>query len=342
MTLPDQLLHHLPHPADIAPGARAGELAIVVRSGVVESRHLGHAALVDPDGQVVASVGDPTTTFYPRSAVKPWQAATIRRVGARHDGAPLDGPALAITAGSHAATRDHVALVAAMLEGAGLDVETALQCPAARPGDDDARDDVVRTGGGPARVAYNCSGKHAGMLLACLANDWPTATYLDADHPLQRAIRAGLEQAMETEVAHVAVDGCGAPLFAVPLDGLARAASAYLRGDDSQRAVADAMRAHPRLVAGPGREDTHAMAHLDGVVSKSGADGVQVLMAEDGWAVVVKVLDGAHRAAMTAALALLDRVPDVDVTAAAEATREVVLGHGRPVGAVLPGADVVT
>ncbi len=84
------------------------------------------------------------------------------------------------------------------------------------------------------------------------------------------------------------------------------------------------------------------MTHLDGVVTKTGADGVQVLMAESGWAVVVKVLDGAHRAAMTAALALLGRAPGIDVTAAAEATREVVHGHGHPVGAVLPGADVVT
>ena len=63
-------------------------------------------------------------------------------------------------------------------------------------------------------------------------------------------------------------------------------------------------------------------------------------MTDDGWAAVVKVLDGAHRAAMTAALALLDRAPGIDVAAAVDATREVVLGRGRPVGAVLPGADV--
>ena len=87
MPLPDELLHHAPHPADVAPATRAGELAIVVRSGAIESRHVGHGALVDPDGEVVATVGDPTTAFYPRSSVKPWQAATIRRVGARHDGA---------------------------------------------------------------------------------------------------------------------------------------------------------------------------------------------------------------------------------------------------------------
>lgn len=339
MPVPTDLTTHVPHRADLAPGNRAGELAIVTRSGVVESRHLGHAALVDPDGQVAAAVGEVTTTFYPRSSLKPWQAASVRRVGAGLDGAPLQGAALAVTAGSHAATPAHVDLVTMMLAGAGLGFD-ALQCPTALPGDDDARAEVLRAGGGPTRAAYNCSGKHAGMLLACVANDWPVDTYLSPDHPLQQTIRADLEQAVGAPVAHVAVDGCGAPLFAVRLDGFARAAAAFERGDEHQRAVAGAMRRDPWAVAGPSREDTIAMTHLDGVVAKTGADGVQVLTTADGWGVVVKVLDGSHRAAMTAALALLDRVPGFDTCAAAEAGRELVLGHGRPVGAVLPGADV--
>lgn len=339
MRLPDDLLAHEPHPADVAPGDRAGEVAIVTRSGVVESRHLGHAALVDPDGEIVVAVGDPSTTIYPRSSVKPWQAASIRRVGARLGGTALDGAALAITAGSHAATTSHRDLVAMMLGDAGLDLD-ALQCPPALPDDEAARAEVLRAGGPRARVAYNCSGKHAGMLLACVANAWPLDGYLAPDHPLQMAVRADLEHAVGAPVAHVAVDGCGAPLLAVPLDGLARAASAFTRGDEHQRAVAAAMRAHPWAVEGEGHPDTIAMTHLDGVVSKSGADGVQVLVTSDGWAVVVKVLDGARRAAMTAALALLDRMPGLDTSAAAAAGREVVLGHGVPVGAVLPGTDV--
>lgn len=339
MSPADDLFTHAPHPADLAPGSLAGELAIVTRSGVVESRHLGHAALVDPDGQVVVAVGEATTTFYPRSSLKPWQAASIRRAGARLHGTLLGGPALAITAGSHAATTAHLDLVTTMLRGAGLDVD-ALQCPSALPGDDGARAEVLRSGGGPTRVAYNCSGKHAGMLLACVANDWPVDSYLSPDHPLQVAIRTDLERAVGAPVAHVAVDGCGAPLFAVALDGFARAAARFTRGDEHQQAVAEAMRAEAWAVAGPGREDTIAMSHLDGVVAKTGADGVQVLMTSTGWGVVVKVLDGAHRAAMTAALALLDRVPGIDTSAAAAAGQELVRGRDQPVGAVLAGADV--
>jgi L-asparaginase II len=339
VTLPDDLLHHTPHPADVAPGAAAGELAVVVRSGVVESRHVGHAVLVAPDGEVAAAVGEATTTFYPRSSAKPWQAATIRRVGAQVAGTPLDGPQLAIAAGSHSGREAHVDLVTTMLHDAGLDV-TDLQCPSALPGDEAAHHAWIVEDRDAAPEAYNCSGKHAAMLLACVANGWPTATYLEPDHPLQAAIRGDLEDAIGTDVAHVAVDGCGAPLYALPLDALGRAAAAWRDGDEHQRAVADAMRAHPWAVAGPGREDTVAMTHLPGLVAKKGADGVQLLFTEDGWAVVVKVLDGAHRAAMTAALTLLGRAPGIDVADAAGACVEPVLGHGRPVGAVLPGADV--
>lgn len=329
----------MPHPADIAPAGRAGEVAIVVRSGVVESRHLGHAVLVAPDGEVVVAVGDPTTAFFPRSAVKPWQAASIRRAGARYDGAPLDGAALAIAAGSHSGRERHIDLVRTMLHDAGLDVDD-LQTPPALPADAAAHQSWIADGRDAERVVHNCSGKHAALLVACVANGWPTATYLDPTHPVQQRIRADLEAATGSAVRSTAVDGCGAPLYAVGLLELARAAGRLARGDEHDRAVVAAMQAYAWAVAGPGREDTVVMEHLDDVIAKTGADGVQMLATEDGWAVVVKVLDGAHRASMTAALALLDHAPGVDTAAARAAAREVVLGHGRPVGTVLPGADV--
>ncbi len=322
--------------ADLA--AAAGEIAVVTRSGIVESRHLGHGALVDPDGVVVAAVGTPDTGVFPRSSLKPWQAASIRRAGATVRGAPLDGEVLAITSGSHDATERHVDLVRTMLASAHLGVG-ALECPSALPGSRAAMAAVLADGDDGHRVMHNCSGKHAGMLLACVANDWPTQGYTAADHPLQQRIRADIEAAMGAEVLATAVDGCGAPQHAVRLVDLARAAGRLARGDEHERAVFDAMRAHPWAVAGPGREDTLAMDNASDIVTKTGAEGVQMIANRDGWAVVVKVLDGAHRAAMTAALALFER-SGIDVSAARDATREVVLGGGGPVGEVRPGNDL--
>lgn len=329
MDLPD------PNPADVCDAAAAGQIAVVVRSGVVESRHLGHAVLVDPDGRLVASVGDPATPLFPRSAIKPWQAAACRRAGAMFGGAPLDGEALAIAAGSHAATARHLGLVASMLADGGL-TEDDLQCPTALPPDPDTAAEHARRGDGPTRLAYNCSGKHAAMLLACRANDWSTADHLDPEHPLQDAVRRWLETAVDGPVLATVVDGCGAPQFAVPLLGLARAAGRLHMGDEHVRATTAAMREHAWAVAGPGRSDTVLMEQVDGLVAKSGADGVQLLATTDGWAVVVKVLDGGARAALPAALDLLSLVPGLDLDAAREAVREPVLGGGVPVGDVIP------
>jgi L-asparaginase II len=317
----------------------AGELAVVVRNGVIESRHVGHGVLVDPGGHVVASVGDAATPIYPRSSLKPWQAASVRRHGAMFDGMPLDGDALAIACGSHLATSRHRDLVTRMLADAGLDGD-ALGCPPALPPGDEDRAAALTAGEQPTRVAYNCSGKHASMLLACVANGWPVDGYLDPDHPVQAAIRTDLEAALGQTVAHTGVDGCGAPAYVMELEALARTGSRLARGDEHERAVVAAMRAHPWAVRGPGQGDTVVMEHLDGVIAKAGAEGVQLLATTDGFGVVVKALDGAGRAAMIGALALLGQVRDV--AAAADAVREPVLGGGVPVGSVMPGADVLS
>src|ERR671921_1177775 len=114
----------------------------------------------------------------------------------------------------------------------------------------------------PDRLAMNCSGKHAAMLAACVAAGWPTEGYLEQDHPLQQAIEARLGEAAGEPVTAVVVDGCGAPQHALSLTGLGRGVLSLVQAPEGSpdRAVADAMRAHPWLVAGTGREDTDLMS----------------------------------------------------------------------------------
>ena len=299
---------------------------------------MGSEMCIRDSGEVVASVGTPETPVFPRSSLKPWQAASIRRAGARFSGAPLDGQALAITSGSHDGTERHVDLVRTMLADGGLGVGD-LECPSALPGSRSAMAAVLADGDDGHRAMHNCSGKHAGMLLACVANGWPTAGYLADEHPLQRQILDDVEAAVGAPVLATVVDGCGAPQHALRLVDLARAGGRLGRGDEHERAVFDAMDAHPWAVAGPGREDTLALEASTDIVTKTGAEGVQLVAGREGWAAVVKVADGAHRAAMTAALALFAR-SGIDVDAARTATREVVLGGGKPVGEVQPGSGL--
>ncbi|MDQ1677059.1 MAG: hypothetical protein QOC93_2203, partial [Actinomycetota bacterium] len=194
---------------------------------------------------------------------------------------------------------------------------------------------VLAAGGGPERITMNCSGKHAAMLRTCLAAGWPTAGYLAAEHPLQVALRAAVEELAAEPVVHAGVDGCGAPVFALTPIGLARAFSRLVDAPagTAERAVADAMRAHPGLVGGAGRDVTRLMAGAPDVLAKDGAEGVYAAAVPGVGAVALKLADGAARARMPVLVSGLRRL---GVTAEVlDVLAEVpLLGGGAPVGAV--------
>lgn len=302
-------------------------LVSVVRGGVVESVHRGSALVLGADGGVVATVGDPDTPTFPRSAVKPIQA-----VGMRQAGLTLEGAALAIATGSHSGEPEHAACVEKTLETLGLSLDD-LQCPPALPMSEAARDVVLAAGGGPERAYMNCSGKHAAMLVTCLANGWPIESYLEPEHPLQVTLREALADYTGEELAPPTIDGCGAPLFGISLSGLARGFLRLAEEAGQARVVADAMRAHPFFVAGTGREDTDLMTELPDVISKAGAEGVHVTAVPGAGVVVVKIDDGHERARMPVVVAGLRRL-GLSGDVLDRWSSAPVLGGGRPVGTI--------
>ena len=186
----------------------------------------------------------------------------------------------------------------------------------------------------------NCSGKHAGMLAACVVNHWPTETYLDPAHPLQRALRDTVEDLAGEKVAAVGVDGCGAPLFGLSLAGLARSFRELVLADAAtpEAHVAAAMRAHPEYVGGAGRDVSLLMAGVPGLLAKDGAEAVYAAALADGRAVALKVDDGGARARTPVMVAALRRL-GVSAAVLDELETAPVLGGGRVVGevrAVLP------
>jgi L-asparaginase II len=318
----------------------AVELAVVERSGFIESRHVGSAIVLNPDGMPVATLGDSATPILPRSSLKPVQALACLTAGA-----PLEGERLALATASHSGTDRHVSVVRDILDSAALG-EDALGCPPAWPGDQATRDALVRDGAEPARLRMNCSGKHAAMLLTCVVNDWPTTGYLEPTHPLQVHIREVVERLVGERSAATAIDGCGAPVFAMSLAGLAKAI--HRIGTSSERspfalhrsagALVRAVREHPWAIDGPGRADTVVIERL-GLFAKGGAEGVMVMVAPNGTTVALKMLDGSGRAATVVGLRLLEREGALAASDVAEATSGLSLsvsGGGRVVGAIRP------
>ena len=301
-------------------------LAEVVRSGFVESWHRGSVVVLDAAGAVVHAAGDTTAPVFPRSSNKPLQTVGMLRAGLM----PRDPADLALISGSHWGEPMHVQRVREILGAAGLE-PGALRCPAALPLSESARDDWLRRQGGPEPLLMNCSGKHAGMLATCAANDWPLETYLDPKHPLQVAIADAVADLAGEPIAAVGVDGCGAPVFAFSLTALARSFQRLVDAEPGtpERRVADEMRAHPELVAGTGADDTVLMRAVPGLLTKVGAEGVVAAAMPGAGAVALKISDGSSRARTPVLLSGLRRL-GVD----APHLTELILGGGEPVGEV--------
>lgn len=328
--------------------ADAVELAHVTRNGAVESRHLGVLAVVGPDGDLVASLGNPEALIFPRSTLKPFQAFASLRAGAE-----LDDEELALACASHQGGVRHQELAERMLAEAGLDAG-ALKCPDAMPRDKDARRERIKQDAGPDKLAFNCSGKHAGFLKATVASGADTGSYLDPEHPVQQDALRLLEVLGGAPLGVVGVDGCGAPAPQLTVTALARAVSRLSSGTlpsdegftDEDAAlwsrIAPAMLAHPWAVHGEGEENTVTMQRT-GVVAKLGAEAVLVLGTKDGYGLALKMLDGSDRAntrvGLDALVALGLADPDAVAAALAELDRP-VLGGGAPVGEVRSSAAV--
>lgn len=304
----------------------------------MESRHAGAAVVLSPDGEVIARHGNAEALILPRSSLKPLQAVACVTAGA-----PLEGEQLALATASHIGTDRHAAVVRDVLTAGGLN-EDDLACPATWPVDSASRDELVREHGEPARIRMGCSGKHAAMLRACVATGWPTAGYLDPAHPLQTHIREVVERLTGEKVALTAIDGCGAPVHAITLTGLARAI--HRIGSASERspfalhrvagALVRAVRENPWTIEGPGRADTIAIETL-GVFSKYGAEGIQIMVAPNGATVALKTLDGSSRVGAIVAATLLARagaLAEADVASFAAALPLAVRGGDVEVGAI--------
>lgn len=268
----------------------AALLIEVTRGAYVEARHHGHLAVVEPDGKVIAQLGDIQTTTHFRSAAKPFQAIPLVSTGGANR-FHLTAQELAVICGSHCGEAQHIAAVQSILDKIGLD-KAALQCGAHMPFDE-ATAKQLRAAQQPPDVLHNnCSGKHAGMLALAVYFHFSLENYLDPEHPLQRMIRIAVARFAELSFDDigVAVDGCSAPVFVTTVEAMARSYAqlvgwqfTHLKRDaeltTAATRVVQSFVAHPEMIGGArNRLDTDLMKAAPGqIISKVGAEGVQLL-----------------------------------------------------------------
>lgn len=325
-------------------------LADVVRSGFVEGHHRGSVVVTNPDGSVDWAVGIVDQPMFPRSSNKPMQT-----LGMLRNGLPLKDELLALAGASHSGEQIHLDGVREILAGAGLD-ETALRTPAAYPLDDQSRDEWVRAGHGQERITMNCSGKHAAMIATCVQNGWPihdpareqspdavwgSDDYRSPGHPLQQAIRVAIEDAAGEKVAYVAVDGCGAPLLAISLAGLARSFGLFAAAapDTLEGRIATAFREYPEYASGSRRDEAALMRAVPGLFGKAGAESVYAVGLADGRGVAVKIEDGGVRARPVVMAAVLRKL-GLDHEVIEQQSTAPLYGGGIRVGEVRPNPAV--
>ena len=298
--------------------------ARVLRGDFPESGHRGDAAVVDEAGGLLAAAGDPGRPIFPRSAAKPFQAmALVDANGAERF--RLGTAEIALLCASHGGEPRHVRVARRLLERGSFSARD-LVCGPQEPMDPMSARRLTRAGESPTKLHNNCSGKHAGLLLACRARGFPTRGYEEPDHPLQVEIRHRLARLASVREGgmRAGVDGCGLPVLSLPLSALALAYARLVARDvpgetraerDARGRICEAMWEEPAMVAGRGRFTTDFLrAERGRAIGKEGAEAVYAIgirartRNESAVGIAFKIEDGGTRARDAVALSILDRL----------------------------------
>ena len=271
------------------------------RGSVLDLIHEGYIAVVDEHGKLLSHVGNPQAPVYYRSASKPFQALPViaRHLDEKYGFTEEESVVLA---GSHLGEPFHVKAIVSMFRKAGLDLEELIMKPAV-PGSITANEERIRQGLPPARIYHNCSGKHTGaMVLQKELDPGHIKDYWKPDSAAQQEILRAISILSEVpqEQVQVGVDGCGVPVFAVPIQKIAVAFKNIacidtIQDEELRQAAArfiPRIHKYPLMMRGTGylcsriNEDPN-------LIAKGGANGVYGIgLKKERIGIALKIKDG--------------------------------------------------
>jgi L-asparaginase II len=274
------------------------ELVHVIRGQQIESIHRGDIVAVDSEGAVVFSYGDPNKKTFWRSSAKPFQVLPLLRSGGVEKfGFELDE--IALMTASHGGEPAHVETVKKILSKIGKSIED-LDCGVSAPMHKKTYIHMLKNNIPFSSGNNPCSGKHSSMLAYGLIKDFDLSNYIDKDHIIQKNMLNTISEitSLETSEIDIAIDGCGVPVFGLPIYNMALAYSRLISSEDEHlKRVAKAMTSYPFNVAGTDRLDTILMEETDGkILAKLGAESVYCMgIKKEGIGVALKIEDGNYR-----------------------------------------------
>ena len=274
-------------------------LVKVTRGNQIESIHRGHIVVANAEGEIIYHLGDPDFKICMRSCAKPIQALPVITTGAA-DRFSLTPAELAAMSGSLNGQDFQVNAIKSILSKIGLD-ERSLQCGVHRPSHRPTAKKLQEEGKKPSPLHNNCAGKHSAMLTLCIHHGWPLNNYTSKEHPVQQLILKTVSSMTDVPVEEIGIgiDGCGVPVFFLPLKNLARSyARLTSTSDQATQQLMDAILSHPEMIAGDERICTDIMRLLGKkVFAKTGAEGGYAMsLMEKGWGIAIKIEDGNNRA----------------------------------------------
>ena len=291
------------------------ELLHYTRGKYVENIHRGDAVCVGVDGNIIDKVGNAHLPMFWRSAAKPFQLLQFVKLGGVEK-YNLTQQELAILASSHSGEDIHVETVKSILHKLGL-TEKVLNCGSARPMSGKAFKELVKNNLKPSALHNPCSGKHSAIIALCQLLNIPVEDYIKPDHEAQKIIHqiVAMSAGISEDELDIGIDGCGVPVFYLPLDKMAYAYARLMNAEEGNWGeyteaaikIRDAMCAYPQMVSGTGRIDKAVAEVTNGrVLAKIGADAVYCLASRElKSGMAFKIEDGSYAAVTPMVIAML-------------------------------------
>lgn len=197
------------------------------RGNIIENVHRGSIAVVSSTGDTIAYLGDIEKQTFMRSASKPIQVLPTLLAGL-HRRFNLTEENVAMFNSSHWGSNHHIFVLEEISRKTGIDPEDMIMKPCsstsasalAKKLTDQSR---LHPRDGISKLQHCCSGKHFSLMLLQRELTGKTSGYEQKDSPVQRQIINFISMLSQTPTFKIGlgIDGCGVPVFALPLRSIA-------------------------------------------------------------------------------------------------------------------------